>query len=259
MKKIIKLFIILSTFIFASCEGENINKADDGFNDTDASSGAGKGGSLARFSIVDQTMYFVDQSVLSVYDVSNPKLLRLVNKVNISSNSVETIFSFGDYLYLGSSNGMFIYSIEDRAKPKYLSMATHISGCDPVVSDGKYAYVTVRNTTICNRMNTINTLEIYDVASPTNPIELSSTQMTAPVGLAIDGDVLFVCDFDNLVMMDVSDRSNPKEIKKIPSTAFDIIIDGDNILTVDAAGIKQYKYDRENLTLTLRPNSSIPL
>jgi hypothetical protein len=201
----------------------------------------------------------MDQSVLSVYDVSNPKQLRLVNKVSISSSSVETIFSFGDYLYLGSSNGMFIYSIADRTKPKYLSMATHISGCDPVVSDGKYAYVTVRNTTICNRWNSINTLEIFDVASPTNPIKLSSTQMTAPVGLAIDGNVLFVCDFDNLVMIDVSDKRNPKEIKKIPSTAFDIIIDGDNILTVDIAGIKQYKYDRENLSLILRPNSSIPL
>ncbi len=214
-------------------------------------SSTGQGGSLARFSIVGDVMYLVDNTQIKVFDISDPKNPSLVNKVNIFSTTVETIYQQGEYLFLGSSNGMYIYNIKNLKAPEYVSMATHAMGCDPVVSDGKYAYVTVRNTTICRRTTSANILEVFDVTDPSRPVLVSSTQMVAPIGLAIDGDVLFVCD-DSLKVFDVKDRTNPRKIKSFASNAVDIIINGDNIITVDPDGINQYLYDRKTIDIVHR-------
>jgi hypothetical protein len=243
------LVVYLSCILFA-CDK---NDGNVGPSESNPVSQSGKGGSLARSTIINKTMYFVDNSTIQVYDLSVASDPKLVNKINITnSNTIETIYALGKYLYLGSSNGMFIYDISNKFSPRYLSMATHVSGCDPVVSDGKYAYVTVRNSSACNRFNTINILEIFDVTNPSQPNRLSTLSLTEPIGLAIDGDILFVCDQSALKVIDVSNRRNPNVIKSIPSNAYDIIIDGNNILTVGYDGITQYEYDRENLTLNFK-------
>lgn len=214
-------------------------------------SSTGVGGSLARFSIVGNVMYLVDNRQIKVFDITDAEKPSLIKKVNVFSTSVETIYQQGDYLFLGSSNGMYIYDIKDPRSPTYVSMATHAMGCDPVVSDGKYAYVTVRNTTICRRTTNANLLEIFDVTNPSYPVLVSSTRMVGPIGLAIDGDVLFVCD-DSLKIFDVKDKVNPKKIKALASKAVDIIINGANIITVDTDGINQYSYNRSTLDIVLR-------
>lgn len=249
MKKTI--ISILATLIFS------ILSACSAKTESVSPSPTGKGGSLARFSIVDDVMYFVDNSQMQVFDVTNAEKPALIRTVSIQSNTIETIYHHGSYLYLGSSNGMYIYNITDPKLPTYVSMATHVMGCDPVVSDGKYAYVTVRNTTSCNRTRSVNILEIFDVSNPQYPQSISTTNLVAPIGLAIDGDILFVCD-DSLKIFDVSDRTNPKKIKSIPSNAVDIIINGDNILTVDPDGINQYSYDRSTLEIKHRSKIIIP-
>lgn len=240
MKTISYFTTILFLSICLSCSEDS---------DMSPKSDTGKGGSLARFTIVDSTMYLVDNREIKVFDIKNEKDPALVQSVNISANDIETIFHFGDYLYLGSSTGMYIYDIQDPRHPNYMSMATHASGCDPVVSDGEFAYVTVKNTLACNRFRNLNILEIYDVQDPGTPKLLSTTSMEAPSGLAIDDDILFVCD-NGLKVFDVSERRAPLLLKVIPSDAFDIIINGNVILTVDPKGINQYLYDRENLELT---------
>lgn len=218
---------------------------------------SGKGGSLARFAIAGNVMYFVDHSQIKVFDVTRAEQPTLVRTVGIQSNTVETIYQHGSYLYLGSSNGMYIYNISDPTSPTYVSMATHVMGCDPVVSDGLYAYVTVRNTIACNRTRSINVLEIYNVSNPQYPQKISTTNLVAPIGLALDGDRLFVCD-DSLKVFDISSRVSPKKIKAIASKAVDIIINGDNILTIDPDGINQYSYDRTTLEIIHRSKIYIP-
>lgn len=251
-------FILIGLFILlSSCDSndsESVNPSTDisnpGGSPFNPISNSGQGGSLARFSIVNDIMYYVDHSTIKVFDIEDPKKPTLVTTENIFTNDVETIFHSGDYLYLGSSNGMFIYSISNPLSPQYLSMATHVSGCDPVVSDGEYAYVTVRNTQLCNRNVDINILEIYDVTNPASPVFISRTAMTEPVGLAIENNTLFVCD-KGIKIFDVTEKSNPILTKVIPSNAYDIIINGDTILTVGSDGISQYYYDRKNLSLIL--------
>lgn len=248
MKKIFHFLLIgLLGLAFTACNDDAGSLSPQ--SDANIGGNSGTGGSLARMVIVDQVMYMVDQSSIQVFDISTANEPRLVQVTEIFANNIETIFNYGDYLYLGSSNGMYIYSIEERFAPTYMSMATHVNGCDPVVSDGTFAYVTVRNTVQCNQNVDANILEIYNVEQPDAPQWVSTTQMDEPIGLAIDGDYLFVCD-DALELYDVSDRSQPKLIKSFPSDAHDIIINGNIVLTVDDNGVNQYLYDRANLDLT---------
>ncbi len=59
--------------------------------------------------------------------------------------NVETIFISDEHMYVGTSNGMHILSLEEPSVPILLSTYQHITACDPVVVDGNKAYVTLRS------------------------------------------------------------------------------------------------------------------
>jgi len=102
---------------------------------------SGEGGSLARFKIVDDFLYVVDNFDINVFDVSNLENPEALDDVPVGFG-IETIFNRGDYLFLGSTNGMFIYDITSADKPTFVSEFTHATFCDPVVVDDRYAYIT---------------------------------------------------------------------------------------------------------------------
>ena len=54
---------------------------------------------------------------------------------------LKTIFNKGNRLFLGSTNGLYIYDITIPATPRYISEFLHVTSCDPVVVDDTYAYV----------------------------------------------------------------------------------------------------------------------
>ncbi|HSP12406.1 MAG TPA: hypothetical protein VLO29_07745 [Salegentibacter sp.] len=169
--------------------------AAESFN-SDASGGAttGTGGSMARFNIKDKFLYVVGQQTLSVFNISS-----LTSPEHISTDyigwQIETIFNQDDYLYLGSSTGMYIYSIEDPSAPEFVSMLQHVLGCDPVVVDGDMAYVTIRGGNECGQ--SWSQLQVIDVADKHNPQLLATYEMDSPYGLGFKDDLLFVCDGDS--------------------------------------------------------------
>lgn len=247
MKKVINLIILLTCLgLFLSCENE-----DDVSINGDGPT-TGQGGSLARFAIINQTMYYVDNGSLQVFDVSDEEEPVKVSSQFLQTSDVETITSYGTYLYLGSSTGLYIYSIARPHEPRFLSRSTHVTGCDPVATDGEYAYVTIRNSESCNWNQTVNVLQIYDVKDQQNPELVSTTNMIEPIGLAVRENYLFVCDYDGIKIFDVSDKSFPVLEKTIPSESFDIIIDGDNVLTVSKDGINQYMLETEPINLVFK-------
>lgn len=69
----------------------------------------GTGGSLARFKIVDNYLYVVDHSSLKVFGISDAQTPIFLDSQEISVQ-IETIFNQGNYLYIGSARGMFIYT-----------------------------------------------------------------------------------------------------------------------------------------------------
>lgn len=152
----------------------------------------GIGGSLARFTISQGTLYAVDHSKLKTFNLGNPRQPEFVGNVQLNWN-VETIFPHNQELYIGTSSGMHIVSVADPLNPVHLSSLEHVQACDPVVVNGDKAYVTLRSGGgWCGGFT--NQLEIVDVSNPRRPNRLQVYPMNSPAGLSVSPDKLFICE-----------------------------------------------------------------
>lgn len=223
------------------------------FASTPSSGGAGKslspigkGGSMARFAIVNQRMYTVSNSDLNVFDITVPDDPVYKNKVNVSSWNVETIFPFRDKLFIGSQNGMFIYNLANPDNPHSIGQFSHVQSCDPVIADDNFAYVTLRSGTACQGFT--NQLEILQLGNLTDPKLVKVYPFTNPHGLSKDGDLLFICDgADGLKIYNCADVNSLQLIKHLSGIdTYDVIADNHIALVVASDGLYQYDYSDLN-------------
>jgi len=215
----------------------------------------GTGGSLARFAIVDNHLYTVSNSHLKVFDISQPRLPRQVQDVKLGFN-IETIFPYNGMLFIGSRTGMQIYDNANPVQPVKLAEYRHVQSCDPVVVQGSYAYVTLRDGTDCRFGQ--NMLDVINISNPRTPLLEKTFPMLNPHGLGIDGNVLFVCEGDHgLKVFDATDPVNLVEKQFIKGIrTYDVIPRNKVLLVVGKDGLMQYDYrDADNLKLL----SMIPL
>lgn len=210
-----------------------------------ASNGTGVGGSLARFQIVDDYLYTVgefEMNVFSIVNLSQPTLIY----TDYAGWNIETMFYADGYLYLGGTNGMFIHSLDNPASPQYISEFTHWEGCDPVVVDGDYAYLTLRGGNDCGQENSV--LEVIDVSDKTQPTLVAQHILDNPFGLGFKADHLFVCDGTS--GLKVFDKTNPLDLQLIDTftnvQATDVIPLEDRLLMISDSALYQYEYDTDN-------------
>ncbi|MDR1593200.1 MAG: hypothetical protein LBS43_01790 [Prevotellaceae bacterium] len=251
MKKIYNLLIITVIALTASCSQESGTGSDSSGNYSE-----GKGGSMARFCILDDILFTVDQSSLNSFDISDPKNPNfLEGRTQNLEFGIETIFPMDSLLFIGSQTGMHIFRISDRGLPQYLSTASHILSCDPVVAQGNYAYVTLNSANVgCGR--TSNVLQIYDITDIKHPLFVDEIQgFRSPMGLGIDGNKLFICD-KGLKVYDITNGASPEWIDDLYSAgiydladAYDVIpLDG-LLMLIASSGIYQLDYTGESLKL----------
>lgn len=246
MLKKMLLFALFCSSLLLACESSLADSATP-------SSDTGVGGSYARFVIVGDYMYVVDDASLITFDVSDAANPVQIEKQAIGER-IETIFNFKDKLFVGSGEGLFIYEIEENGLPNQLSATSYfefdIFPCDPVVANDTYAYVTLnakqRIDNPCGGSFEINVnlLKIYDITDPQQPKFLTEYEMFAPKGVGLDGTTLFVCDDEQ--GLKIFDVSNPYELFTIHHidtfTAFDVIpLDG-LLLVVGPENVYQFDY-----------------
>jgi hypothetical protein len=220
-------------------------------------SNSGTGGSMARFTVCNDYLYAVDNSMLRLFDISDPENPTPGNQVSIGWN-IETLFPYDQKLFIGSTTGMYIYSLADPANPEYLSTFWHASSCDPVVVGKNYAYVTLRAGNLCGDNQSL--LNVIDISDIMNPVLLREYPMEEPYGLGIDDTTLFVCD--GSAGLKVYNASDPLAIDqhKIAQyediNAWDVIPLGDVLVMIGTDGLYQYDYsDPEDI----RELSVIPI
>lgn len=242
MKLNICVFAIAG-ILFSSCESNYSGSP---------SSGSGKGGSMARFTIVDNYLYTVTnpggrwESELTIFDISNEEKPTELQKKTIP-NYVETIFPTDTLLFFGTRTGMLIYSTKNPGNPSYISEYAHIYSCDPVVVQKNLAYVTLNSeSSWCGRTN--NRLDIIDISDVYNPKTAAEYPMTAPRGLGIDGYTLFVCD-DGLKAYNIGEGANIELVDKFNIDGYDVIPQNGYLLMIGEEGFYQYKYDIDNVKL----------
>jgi len=207
----------------------------------------GQGGSMARFTLVDSYLYTVTDNGLNSFDISDAINPNLTNNINIGWG-IETIYPFGNNLFIGSQSGMFIYGIDNPAVPAYRGEFQHARACDPVVVRDDVAYVTLRGGTPCEGFD--NQLDVIDVSNVTNPTLMTTYQMDNPYGLAITNDeILYVCDGDSGLR--VYNAEDPMDLNQIHHESglptYDVIaLANDVVLVVGRDGL--YQYDAKSPT-----------
>ena len=218
-------------------------------SDSATSAGAGTGGSMARFTVLGNTLYLVSNTTLRAYDVSNSKNPTPGKETKLGFG-VETIFPYRGNLFIGTQTGLIIYDATREGDPRYLSTYNHVVSCDPVVVQGNLAYVTLRSGTGCR--NGLNLLDIIDVSNLSAPRVLKSIPMINPHGLGVDGTMLFICEGDSgLKMFDLSNPTDPKLLQHITNVrSYDVIPSRNVLIVTGKDGIYQYSYaDRKELKL----------
>lgn len=237
MKKLIIISLLFICVLGCSQDGDNSNSTTDSNQD-------GQGGSLARFALLNDYLYTVDEFGLNVFNVATPSNPVLVNTVPIGFR-IETLFNYKNYLYIGSRTGMYIYSVENAEFPVYLADVDHFTACDPVIANDVTAFITLWTDTGCG--NNVNQLEIYDITNITEPVLLSVRNLIGPKGMGLYENYLIVCD-DEIKIFDVSDPQNTTLVHSINRSAFDVIVQGDLLIAIGENGIYQYSLNNDDIT-----------
>ncbi len=211
---------------------------------------SGQGGSMARFTLMNDYLYTVGMNKLSLFDVktaSNPTFLKAINL----DWGVETIFPYENKLFIGTNRGMHIFSTTDPANPVKLSTYSHIFACDPVVVQGKYAYVTLRTGNLCRQAS--NQLEVVDIEDPTKPQQIAVYPMQNPHGLSTIGDNLFLCEGNyGIKSFNIANKTKIADnmLQHLSNVkSFDVIAGPKSLIVTGDDGVYQFNYNNAaNLT-----------
>jgi hypothetical protein len=221
------------------------------FNDAMVTSEAatvGQGGSMARFKIVENYLYAVDNHNINIFDIQNLEAPTKLPSI-FAGFDIETIFNKDNYLFLGSMRGMYIYDITNPSAPTFVSEFRHGTACDPVVVDDKYAYITLRAGNFCGAFE--SSLQIVDITNIKNPVLEKTYVMDGPYGLGIKDEKLFICDgTSGLKVYDKTDIMNLKLLNHFKDiNTFDVIPLENHLLMIGDEMLYQYKYEDNNIQL----------
>ncbi|MBN1309384.1 MAG: hypothetical protein JXA18_15800 [Chitinispirillaceae bacterium] len=211
------------------------------------------GGSMAVFAVMDSFLYYVDESNLYTVSISNPSRMVQLSQQSVGWD-VETIFPTSRYLFIGGREGMYIYDRSQPSEPVYAGMVSHFRSCDPVVVRGAAAFVTLRSGSSCGGSRDVlmsvdvsdpeNTriLKEIDATTPyglavgdsllyvangwagfslyraANPLDLEIiAQWSEPAARDFiwDRDRLYLMGMEEVVVYDVADPFNPRELGSI--------------------------------------------
>jgi hypothetical protein len=209
----------------------------------------GISGSMARFTIVNSTLYAVSNTGLNIFsiaDLENPVFTKKME----TGNGIETIFPFKNKLFIGSNSGIFIYDITNESLPVQEGRMSHLTACDPVIADDNYAFVTLRSGVQCS--NAKDQLDVLDVSNLKSPFLIKTYPLTNPHGLSKDGNLLFICDgADGLKIYDAANVNDLKLIKHMQGfETSDVIAFNQLAIVVEKNGIRQFDYsDANNIKL----------
>jgi hypothetical protein len=220
------------------------------FNQALASSASSTGiaGSMAKMVLLNDRLYTLSEShslqIINLENAAQPVLGAHIN----AGFDLETIYPFRNKLFLGSSTGVYIYDLTNPDAPVANGTFWHGKACDPVITDGDYAYVTLHEGTWCG--GAANELDVVNVKDLNNPQLVKTYPMTKPMGLSKDGKLLFVCDAGGVRVLDASDPESLKPLKTlITGSAYDAIAIDNRLLVSSDRGIYQYDYGNTGMPL----------
>jgi hypothetical protein len=202
----------------------------------------GTAGSMASMVLMNDHLYALREphsmGIINIASASAPRL----DTTFSAGFDLQTVFPFEDKLFLGSMSGMYMYDMTNPVAPVKLGEFSHGRACDPVVTDGNYAYVTLHEGTSCG--GSANELDVIDIKNLMDPVLVKAYDLTRPTGLCKDGNLLFVCDGNSGVrLFDATAPGNLKQLNQIEvNDSYDIIAGNHHAMVVARDGLYQYDY-----------------
>jgi hypothetical protein len=153
---------------------------------------------------------------------------------------METIYPYKDKLFIGSKTGLYIYSLEDPAKPKLVGEAKHGRSCDPVVANDSVSYSTLKGSTVCGPVT--SGLYVHDIKNLEQPKLKITLPINDPLGLGMTDSALYVCSgAEGLKVFSIKNPYQPVERQTIPGGyCIDVIPYGDILVCWARQGIRLY-------------------
>jgi hypothetical protein len=229
----------MSSLLVVSCSKDS--------GSADVGTQTGTGGSTARFSIVGDYLYTIDNKNLKVFRIGEPDNPVFLSNITLGIG-IETIFALNNNLLVGASDGMYIFDVAQPQAPRLRTKYTHIRQCDPVVANDSIAFVTLRtveNDGRCGKVTwgSSNVLEVVDIRNLNSPELIRRYPMNNPYGVGIDGNLLFVCDAGALRVLDISNPyGNIPQISTLPINVNDVIPLGTHLLAVGETAVYDIDY-----------------
>jgi hypothetical protein len=210
-----------------------------------SSSAKGVAGSMAGMVLMDDYLYAItEMHSVGIVDVSNAAS-PILDSQFFAGFDLQTIFPFEGKLFLGSAIGMFMYDVTNAKHPTALGEFSHGRACDPVITDGKYAYVTLHAGATCGGNN--NELHVIDVKNLQQSKLVKTYQLTKPTGLSKDGNLLFICDDTEVKVYNAAEPSALHLVQRIKSKEpYDVIAGNNKAIVVCRDGLYQYSYSNIN-------------
>lgn len=198
----------------------------------------GEAGSTARFAIQNDHLITLEDDYLQVFSLTNPTEPELTNSYYTGGGLVlETIYLYEENrILLGTNQGAIIMDHSNPGTLLEIAFAGHTTSCDPVIANGNYMYVTLRNGRDCGViMNTegVNQLLVFDISDIANPVLVKTMPLDQPWGLGIKDQALFVCVDNGVMKLDITNPEDPIEIQTYSAQCNDIIASDPMILTGD--------------------------
>ena len=174
--------------------------------------------------ITNALAYVAAQNQFQIFSVSNPASpVRLTARTTYGSLGIS---ASGKYIYVADSqNGLMIYDDSDLLSPLLVSTSkanTHAED-NQVVLSGPYAYLA----------NGPDGLRIYNITNAAAPISVGHTNTGLGESIAISGNYVFMGQSSSVVVIDVSNPSNPLVIAQAPTAdlVLGLVVAGDYIYT----------------------------
>jgi hypothetical protein len=238
-------FMLLSLVTINACSIE----------DKSGSSGSTKSGSYATILTISTNLYVVNKTHITTFDVSDPKNPVEINKQDVGFD-IESLYHHMGLLIIGSANNMYIYRIGSKGIPMRESATTYnqtfgneVCTNDPIVVKDNIAYVTLSTTQQqCRVISNINQLRLYNLQDINAPILLLTLNMSAPKGLGLGKNHLFVTDaIEGLVVFNLDNPLKPVKVKTFNGfEGFDLIVNEKILVVVAKNQLLQYDISDEN-------------
>jgi hypothetical protein len=231
---------------------DEVMLANDAFALLESSSGGtiGTGGSFAKFQINNNALYTVENFDLNVFNISNPEQTFFDKSIYMTEwmggGIFETLFKQKEFLFIGSTNGMYIVNAFDEFNPYFVSGFSHATACDPVVVHANTAYITVRGGSTCGAIE--DQINVIDITNIENPTLISTYLLNQPFGLGIRNNVLYVCADGNLNVFDATNSAELVLQNTYNDQVKDVIALDTHLIAVGTNKIVQYNYG-DNHTL----------